>query len=348
MLNPAELPDTIASEEQLDEVLTRPSAALVEFVSTLRGPLLILGAGGKMGPTLAVRTRRAVQVAGIDLKVIAVSRFSDLRARQWLDDNGVQTINADLLSRDALKSLPDAENIIYLVGLKFGTAQNPALTWAMNTLVPANVAERYPSSRIVALSSGNVYPLIPVSVGGAAEEYPLTPLGEYANACIARERIFQYFSQQNGTRLVLARLSYAVEMRYGVLLDIASKVWSGEPIDVSAGRLNWIWQGDANDAIVRMLEHCATPPLPLNLTHPQPLSVRETVLRFAELMGRAAIMTGTEAGTEFISNPARACALLGSPEMPLDTLLRWTAHWVQNNCRTLNKPTHFEVRDGRY
>ena len=342
------LPKLIETEEVLDEVMTRPSRALVEFVKTLRGPLLVLGAGGKMGPTLAVRARRAAQAAKCDLDVIAVSRFSDARARQWLESQSVRTLNADLLSRDALKSLPDAENVIYLVGLKFGTAENPAATWAMNTLVPAHVAERYPRARIVVLSSGNVYPLVPLSSGGATEEHPLTPLGEYPNACIARERIFEYFSRQNGTPMVLVRLAYAVEMRYGVLLDIAMKIWGGESVDVTNSRLNWIWQGDANDMALRMLDLAESPPLPLNLTGPEPLAIRSAATRLGELMGKPVKLVGLEADTGCISNSARACASLGAPEMPLETLLRWVAHWVCQDRRTLGKPTHFEVRDGKY
>ncbi|HLX62855.1 MAG TPA: NAD-dependent epimerase/dehydratase family protein [Planctomycetota bacterium] len=351
------LPSFLDSEEQLDDILTRPSPALIDFIKTLRGPLLILGAGGKMGPTLAVLARRAADAAGCALDIVAVSRFSDAKARAWLDARGVRTLNADLLSRDALRTLPDAENILYLVGLKFGTTQNPSLTWAMNTLVPAHVAERYPRARIVALSSGNVYPLVPLpSDGGRAgeapygarEDHPLTPLGEYPNACIARERIFEHFARINATPLVLARLSYAVELRYGVLLDMALKVHAGEPVDVSMNRLNWIWQGDANDMIVRMLAHAANPPLALNLTCPDPISIRATVTRLAELMNKPAKFTGAEANTVMLSNAARACALLGAPPTPLDPILRWIAHWVRRDGRTLGRPTHFEVRDGKY
>ena len=301
-----------------------------------------------MGPTLAVRARRAVEASGRDLNIVAVSRFSDPRTRQSLDDRGIKTLNADLFDRHALATLPDAENVIYLVGLKFGTTQNPAPMWAINTLVPAHVAERYPRARIVVLSSGNVYPLVPANSGGAIEEHPLTPLGEYPNACIARERIFEYFAQRNGTRLCIARLSYAVELRYGVLLDIAAKVHAGQPIDVSANQLNWIWQGDANDAIVRMLALAKNPPLPLNLTGPNPVTIRAAATRLAELIGKPAKLIGRESDAVMIANPARACAALGEPETPLGTILKWIAHWVARGGRTLGKPTHFEVRDGKY
>jgi nucleoside-diphosphate-sugar epimerase len=342
------LPDLIETEEALEEVMTRPSAALVEFIRSLRGPLVVLGAGGKMGPTLAVRARRAADAAKCDLDIVAVSRFSDRKARERLEAQRVRTLSADLLAASDVASLPDAEDVIYLVGLKFGTTQNPAATWVMNTLVPAHVAERYPRARLVVLSSGNVYPLVGGGSGGATEDHPLTPLGEYSNACVARERIFEYFSEQNTTPMVLVRLAYAVELRYGVLLDIAAKVWAGEPVDVTMNRLNWIWQGDANDMILRMLALTASPPVPLNLTGPQPVSIRAAATRLGELLSRPAKLTGVEDETTFFSNPARACAALGAPTMPLETLLRWIAHWVSRGGRTLGKPTHFEVRDGKY
>jgi len=341
-------PEFIDNEEQLDDVLTQPSDALISQIKLLRGPLLVLGAGGKMGPTLAVRARRAAEAAGSKIDIIAVSRFSDARARDWLEARGVRTINTDLLSRAAVRALPGAENIIYLVGLKFGTAQNPALTWAMNTLVPANVAERYPNARIVALSSGNVYPFVPVDSAGAREEHALTPLGEYPNAAVARERIFEYFSRRNGTRITLVRLSYALELRYGVLLDIAAKVFAGECVDVSMNRLNWIWQGDANDMILRILDSVSSPPLAINLTGPQPISIREVATRFAQLFDKPLKLIGTEANTALLSDTSRMQALFGAPTTSLETVMKWIAHWVARGGRTLNKPTHFEVRDGKY
>jgi nucleoside-diphosphate-sugar epimerase len=253
-----------------------------------------------------------------------------------------------LLEREAVARLPDALDIIYLVGLKFGTNQNPSLTWATNTIIPTNVAERFPQARIVALSTGNVYPLVPVAGGGATETHPLTPLGDYANAAIARERLFEFHAPRRGTRMVLVRLNYAVELRYGVLHDLACKVWEGEPVDVTTGYFNCIWQGDANDRILRALGLAAAPPLVLNLTGPDVLSVRQVATRLAELMGRSPCFAGTEAGTALLNNPARACALLGPPPTPLEDMLRWTAHWVMRGGPSLNKPTHFEVRDGDF
>ena len=342
------LPDLIRTEAELDEVMTRPPAALTAFVRTLRGPLVVLGAGGKMGPSLCVQARRAADEAGHDLEVIAVSRFTKAEAQDWLEARGVRTLACDLMDRAALDGLPDADNVIYLVGLKFGTQQDPARTWAVNTLIPAYVAERYARSRLVALSTGNVYPLVPAESGGSIETDALTPLGEYANACVARERIFQFYSSRNGTPVALIRLNYALDLRYGILVDIAQNVRAGVPIDVTMGYLNGVWQGDANAMIVRALDLATSPPTPLNLTGPAVLSVRELAHRLGALMDRPVQITGTEADTALLSNPSRACAALGEPPTPLDAVLRWTAHWIQHDGPTLNKPTHFDTWDGRY
>jgi len=340
--------ERIETEEQLETVLTTPRPELVAFMRTVASPLLLLGAGGKMGPTLARLAQRAAQAAGHPLEIIAVSRFSNDSARASLEQAGVKTLASDLLDRRAVEKLPDAPNVIYLAGMKFGTAQNPALTWAVNTLVPAHVAERYRTSRLVALSTGNVYPFVPVRSGGATEEHPLTPHGEYPNAAVARERTFEYFSLQHGTPVALLRLSYAVELRYGVLADIARNVWAGEPVDVSNGWLNWIWQGDANEIILRALALATSPARAWNLTGPEPLRVRDVAERFGELLGKSVRLTGTEADTALLSNPSRLIAQLGAPATPLDLVVRRVAHWIQVGGRTLNKPTHFEVRDGVY
>ena len=342
------LPELIETEEALDEVLTRPQPALVEFVKTIHSPLLLLGAGGKMGPSLAVLARRAAQQAGCKLEIVAASRFTEGNTRRWLEDRGIRTVPCDLMDYQSLRKLPEAENIIYLVGLKFGTTQNPAVTWAVNTVAPANVSARYPHSRMVVLSSGSIYPLTPVKNGGAVESEPLTPLGEYANACVGRERIFEYYSRQNHTPIALMRLFYAVELRYGVLVDLALKVYAGEEVDLSMGYLNWIWQGDANDLILRSLALARTPPEPWNLTGPQIHSVRELALKFGELLGKRVQLVGSEAGSALLGNPARLCAQLGKPGMPVEVVMRWVAHWISHTGRLLGKPTHFEVRDGRY
>lgn len=338
----------IHTESELEDVLTRPTAPLIEFIRTVSSPLLVLGAGGKMGPTLAVQARRAADAAGHKLEVVAVSRFSDAVSRRWLEERGVKVFGCDLLDGQAVTRLPDAENLIYLVGLKFGTSQNPAATWAMNTLVPARVCERFPRSRIVALSTGNVYPLSEVSRGGSVETDALTPLGEYANAAVARERIFEFHSQCNGTALTLLRLFYAVELRYGVLVDVARKVHAGEAIPLANGTFNCIWQGDANEMILRALALVSSPPSTWNLCRSEIFSVRQIATRFGELLGRQPEFTGSESGTALTANATRLCARLGAPRTPIDVMLRWTAHWVKQGGRDLGRPTHFEVRDGNY
>jgi nucleoside-diphosphate-sugar epimerase len=341
-------PELIRDEAELEEVLTRPSTRLVEFISTVSSPLLILGAGGKMGPTLAVLAKRAADLAGHRIEIVAVSRFTDTRARQWLEERNVRTMNCDLLDASSVAHLPDAENIIYLVGLKFGTAQDPSTTWAMNTIVPARVCERYPQSRIAALSTGNVYPLSPADRGGSVETDSLTPLGEYANAAVARERIFEFHARRNGTRVTLLRLFYAVELRYGVLADVARKVQANEIIPLANGSFNCIWQGDANEMVLRALPMAESPPSAWNLCRPELFSVRQIATRFGERLERTPRFSGRESPTALLGNSARICAALGAPETTLETMLRWTAQWVKQGGRDLGKPTHFEVRDGQY
>ncbi len=340
--------ETIDSEQTLDELMTRPSDALCEFVKTLDDRVVILGAGGKMGPSLAVRLRRAAKKVEHPLDVVAVSRFSNSKLRSWLEERDITATPCDLLDRDSLSTLPDAKHILYLVGLKFGTSQNPALTWAINTLVPTHATERYPNSRFVALSTGNVYPLSPSNGGGSVETDALTPIGEYANAAIARERLFEYHAVRLGTPLVLLRLNYAVDLRYGVLLEIAKTVWAERPVDLTTGHLNCIWQGDANDLILRALDLATSPPAVFNLTGSTVLSVPDLARRFAVLMNRSVSFTGEEAPSALLSNSAALCGKLGEPGTPLDSVLRWTADWVMRDGVTYGKPTHFQVRDGKY
>jgi nucleoside-diphosphate-sugar epimerase len=344
----SDLPEVIATEGALDELLTRPGAELVRFIKSVRSPLVILGAGGKMGPTLAVLARRAAEAAGHKLDVIAVSRFSNETARRWLEERGVRTQSCDLYDADAVRKLPPAENMLFLVGHKFGTTQSPAITWAANVIVPARVAERYADSRIVALSTGNVYPHSPVVQGGSVESDPLTPLGEYANATVGRERIFEFYSNRNGTRLALLRLFYALEMRYGVLRDLADKIWAGKAIDLTNGHFNCIWQGDANEMAIRSLALTGLPHAAYNLTSTETLSARKIAMRLGELMGKPAQFSGTESETALLGNTMKLRAQLGDPPTPLDAMIRWTADWVKRGGRSLGKPTHFEVRDGRY
>lgn len=341
-------PSFIESEAELEDLLTRPSEALVEFIRTVSAPLLILGAGGKMGPTLALLAHRAAAIAGHSLEIIAVSRFSNELARKNLEGQGMQTISCDLLEEKSLARLPNSKNIISLVGQKFGTEENPSATWAINTIVPARIAERYPNARIVAVSTGNVYPLTDVSRGGSVESDPLSPIGEYANATVGRERVFEFYSLRNRTPLVLLRLYYAVDLRYGVVVDIARKIYAGKPVELANGCFNCIWQGDANEMILRSLSLADCPPVARNLCIPEIFQVRQVATRLGTLLDRPVKFHGTEATTALLGDASRICAELGEPQVGMETMLRWTAHWVKYNGRDLNRPTHFEIRDGKY
>ena len=341
-------PEIIRDEAALDAALTHPSPALRDFISQVNSPLVILGAGGKMGPTLAVLAKHAADLTGHPLEVIAISRYSNDVTRQWLENNGVQTQTADLAEANTWAELPDSENVVYLVGQKFGTEDNPGLTWAMNTLVPAYAAQRYRDAKFIALSTGCVYPLVPVDSGGATEATPPEPLGEYASACLARERLFEYQSSRHGTAIALIRLNYAIDLRYGVLHDIAQKIHQGDVIDLAMGYFNCIWQGDANERILRALDHCTNPPQAINITAPDTLSVRDVANHLGQLMDCEPKFTGEEALTAWLNNPARSIELFDEPATSLETLLRWTAHWTLHEGRSLGKPTHFEVRDGKY
>jgi nucleoside-diphosphate-sugar epimerase len=291
---------------------------------------------------------RSLKSAQFQREVIAVSRFSDQHKRDWLAARGIRTHSCDILDPDEVAKLPDASQVLFLVGMKFGTAQNPAATWATNTLAPAAICRRYRGVPIVALSTGNVYPFSTVASRGSVETNPLTPLGEYANAAVARERIFEYFSREHRTPVVLLRLNYAVELRYGVLVDIALKVARGEPVDVTQGFFNCIWQGDANAWILRSLAWTASPAEAFNLTGSEIHSVRETALAFGELLGRDVSIVGAESDTALLSNSARLREMFGEPATPHPQVLRWTADWIARGAPLLGKPTHFEVRDGKY
>lgn len=341
-------PFGIESESDLDARLTEPTPALVEFIPQIRSPLVLIGAGGKMGPSLAVLARRAAQAAGHDLRIIAVSRFTNPASAQWLEDRGVEVHRADVLDPTAVAPLPDSPNVFYLVGLKFGTAQNPAATWAMNTVAPWQIAQRYRDSRMVALSTGNVYPMTPVRDGGATESHPLTPLGEYPNAAVARERLLQFASQQNQTPMALLRLFYAVELRYGVVGDIARFIHTDTPIPLANGSFNCIWQRDANEMVLRSLALATAPPSVWNLCLPEVFSVRHTALRLAEQMNRTPRFIGEEAPTALLGNSKPLCAQLGPPSVGLNAMIEWTASWVRRGGLNWNRPTHFEIRDGQY
>jgi nucleoside-diphosphate-sugar epimerase len=334
---------------QLEEALSTPTDALTSSLARLSGDLLILGAGGKMGPTFARMSRRALDAAGSRSRVIAVSRFTNDKLAQDLAAHGVEIISGNLFDAEFVGNLPDAENILYLVGMKFGTATDAARTWASNTYIPGLVANRFRASRIVALSTGNVYGLVPVDHGhGSAEKSPPVPDGEYAASAIGRERIFEYFSHTHGTRTAIVRLNYATELRYGVLVDLAQKVFRNEPISLATGYFNTIWQRGACDLILRTFEHTVSPPLVLNVTGTERLSVRTICERFGELLNRPPTFTDVESNTALLSDTNLASKLLGPPPTSLDEMLCQTADWVRRGGETWNKPTHFEVRDGKF
>jgi len=339
---------TIQSEAELEDLLSLPSQADRDAMRAMEGDLLILGAGGKMGPSLARRARRAADDAGVSKDIVAVSRFSDRAAENLLRQSGVQTISADLLDFDRLADLPEAPNVIFMAGRKFGSAGAPHLTWATNAALPARIAERYRHSKIVAFSSGNVYPFVPVAGGGATEETAPAPVGEYAQSVLARERLFEFFSSRYQTRVCLLRLNYAVDLRYGVLLDIGSNVFAGRPVNLSMSHVNVIWQGDANSVCLRSFSLCDAPPAVLNLTGPEVLAVREIALRFGELLGRPPVFEGQAADTALLNHAGRCHRLFGNPSVTADQLVAWTAHWIQISGPTWNKPTHFEAREGRF
>ena len=336
-----------ADESSLEAELSEPTPDTVALLSRLDGDLVILGAGGKMGPSLARLARRSAEWAGRNLAITAVARFSTPGLRESLERDGIHTHSADLLDRSQVAALPDAKLVIFMVGQKFGTSMDPARTWAVNTLTPALAAERYRTARIVAFSTGNVYPLWPADGSGPTETDPVEPVGEYAQSALARERILEYCCEQFGTRMAILRLNYAVEARYGVLRDLADKVLSGEPIDLATGYVNLIWQRDANAAALRALEHCAAPPLVLNLTGPK-ASVRAIAEAFGRRWGRAPVFGGRESATALLSNPARADRLFGAPAVGLDTMIERVATWVEQGGRSLGKPTHFQERAGRF
>jgi len=337
-----------ANEPELEEILSRPSGPDRDLMRSLDGDLLILGAGGKMGPSLARRARRAAMETGTRKRVVAVARFSEPGLRKDLEDSGVETIASDLLDQDQLSRLPDCANVIFMAARKFGTAGNAHLTWAMNTFLPARVAERYRQSRIVAFSTGNVYPLVPVAHGGAPETLPTAPIGEYAQSALGRERMFQYFSSRFGTRVTLLRLNYAIDLRYGVLLDIAQKVFERRPIDLSTGHVNVIWQGDANSICLRSFALCQSPPFILNLTGREVLSVRSIAGCFGSRFGIEPIFSGVESGSALLSDASLCWRHFGAPEVNTDHMIDWIANWIRIGGRVLNKPTHFEVRNGEF
>ena len=343
-----ELPEKFESEEQLEELLSRPAGEVIEMFRHLDGDIMFLGIAGKIGPSLAQMAIRACEMAGVKKRVIGVSRFRDEAEINKLESIGVEIIRGDLLDSTFISSLPKVKNVFFLVGMKFGSEDNLTMTWAVNSYIPAMVVEHFKDSRIVAFSTGCVYPLVPVESGGSLETDMPIPTGEYAQSCLGRERMFEYGSKKNNTPVALIRLNYSVEPRYGVLVDIATKVKNGLPVDLSMGHFNVIWQGDSNNVVLRSLEIASSPAKILNITGEETLLVRDVVHEFAALFGTGLTLVGKEAPTALLSNSNVAYSLFGRPQVPIKKVIKWIADWMMTDKKLLGKPTHFEVRDGKY
>jgi nucleoside-diphosphate-sugar epimerase len=339
----------IQTEPELEELLSRPDDKTAAAMASLEGDLLILGAGGKMGPSLARLAHRSCERAGIRKRIVAVARFTNSSLAAELSAAGIETITCDLLDREALARLPDIPNVIFMAARKFGTSGEAHLTWAMNTYLPGLVAERYRDSRIVAFSTGNVYPLRSISHGGATETTPVDPVGEYAQSALGRERMFEYASARWGTRVVLLRLNYAVELRYGVLVDIGLAVFERRPIDLAMPRVNVIWQGAANAWCLRSFHLCQDPPFVLNITGSETLAVREVALEFGRHFGiEPTFVSETEGASALLSDASKARELFGDPKISPQEMISGIANWIEKGGALLNKPTHFQARDGRF
>jgi nucleoside-diphosphate-sugar epimerase len=338
-------PATVA---ELEDRLSEPTAGVIATFRALPGDLLFLGVAGKMGPTLARLAKRASDAAGTPRRVIGVSRFSDASQLGQLNAQGIETIRCDLMDEAAVAQLPEVENVVYCAAMKFGATGNEALTWAMNTWLPSVVCRKFRRSRIVAFSTGNVYGLVPASGGGSVETDIPQPVGEYAMSCLGRERMFEHFSRTLGVPTVLLRLNYACELRYGVLVDLARKIWTGQPVDLGMGWFNCLWQGDANAMALQSLALTATPPSILNLTGPELLGVHTVAEKLARHMNRPVAFTGVEGTSALLNNATEALRRFGPPRVPAGELLNWVADWVMRGGPDLGKPTHFESRDGRF
>lgn len=334
-------------EQELDELLSRPSPQLIDVFASLPGDLIVLGASGKMGPSLAHMAKRASDAAGLPRRIIGVARFMS-GGREQLLAHGIETIECDLLDEAQVMRLPEAANVIFMAGRKFGSTADEPLTWAMNAWLPTIICRRYRTSRIVAFSTGNVYGLVPVASGGSRESDPLKPVGEYAMSCLVRERLLEYFSRAHGIPMAMIRLNYACDLRYGVLVDLAHKIMYGEPIDLSMGYFNTIWQADANDFALRALACTTSPPRLLNVTGSEILSVKTVCQRLCQLLDRPVHFAGVESPTALLSNPTRTINDFGPTRLSAEQLIEWVAHWLTHDGRTLDKPTHFESRSGDF
>lgn len=343
-----ESPKALQTVEQLEDLLSEPTEAVIDLMQRLEGDLILLGVAGKIGPSLARMARRASDEAGVARRVIGVSRFTNPDEGAKLQAHGIETIRCDLADEAAVEALPEAPNVISLAGLKFISQHRLAATWAMNAYLPSVICRKYRSSRMVAFSTGAIYGFAPVAEGGSRETDEPQPVGEYSMSCLGRERMFEYFSSQWGIPMVLVRLFYACELRYGVLVDLAQKVLAGEAIDLAMGCFNIIWQGDSNAATLLAFDHVASPPFVINVTGPEILSIRETAEEMGRRIGRAPKFRGKEQPTACLGNAGKALQLFGTPRVPAARLMEWVVEWVKAGGTTLGKPTGFEVRNGRY
>ncbi len=341
-------PDLIQNVEQLNDLLSEPTAGVIDTLGRLEGDVVVLGVGGKMGPTLARMVRRASDAYGVRRRVLGVSRFSSGGLEAQLQAHGIDTLRCDLLDPAQLDALPDVPNVVFMTGMKFGSTGQEALTWAMNCYLPGMVSRKYRCSRIVAFSTGNVYGLTPVQLGGSLEGDPLNPIGDYALSCLGRERIFEHFSRTLNIPLALLRLNYATEMRYGVLTDLARRVHSGQAIDLAMGHFNALWQADANSMALQAFDHVSTPPFVVNLAGPELLSVRRVSEEFGRLLNQPVTFRGSESADALLSNGQLGHRLFGYPRVSAQQMICWSADWVARGGVSLGKPTHFEVRDGRF
>lgn len=340
---------TFTSEADLESALAEPSAALIEDMRAGSGDLAILGAGGKMGPTLAMLARNAMNAAGrTDDRVYAVSRFGDAALRERLESAGITVVPFDLVEADDLSTLPDAAEVVFMIGAKFGAATSPSWAWEVNAALPDRVARRYRDSRISVLSTGNVYPFLPASSGGASEDVTPAPIGEYAQSCLGRERVFEFGAQERGTAVSIIRLNYAVDLRYGVVADIAAAVLAGEPVSVATANVNVVWQGYANEVVLRSLRHASSDVFTVNLTGPETLSVAAIAHRIGALSGREVTLVDEPQATALLSDSSRCMALFGYPTVSADTLVRWQTAWLEAGLPTIAKPTKWAVRDGKF
>lgn len=339
---------TPINEAELNDLISQPSGQLIDLFKNLSGDFSILGANGKIGLSLSLMAKRAIRLAGVNKEVYAVSRFSDGEGRRLLEEQGIKTISCDLNDREQVRMLPKTENVVFMAGRKFGTGGSEPLTWAMNVLMPANCAEHFRNSRIVAFSTGCVYPLVTKESGGSVETDTPNPIGEYAQSCLGRERVFEYYSLCNNTPVLLLRLNYSTDLRYGVLCDIGRRIWNDEPVISDCDYFNILWQGDSNNYTLLALQECAFPANFLNITGNEILSVKEVAEVMAGYMGKKAVVRTPGIDKSYLNNSRKAFGLFGAPSVNAATLIQMQAEWIMRGGQELGKPTHFEVNDGKY